>query len=159
MVDCRRPVAEAHVADQFEEAIGRRVTALEVQAAAEAKSVKEHFAELQEFITFTVTSQLAQLKVEFKHDLVGVEQRLGARIDGLDTQLADHDNRFHSLERRLADHDHRFDSLDRRLDGHDRRFDGLDRRLDQLERKVDAHHQATSAALAEILRRLPAPPA
>lgn len=97
--------------------------------------MKEHFAELREFITFTVTTQVTQLKAEFRGDLHGVEQRLGSRIDG--------------LERRLDGHDRRLDGIERRLDGHDQRFD-------RLERKMDAYHDAIKLSLADILDRLPA---
>lgn len=130
------------MADHFEEIIGLRVSELETQVAAEAKSVKEYFAELREFITFTVTTQVTQLKAEFRRDLDGVEQRLGGRIDG--------------LERRLDGHDRRLDGIERRLDGHDQRFDGLEQRFDGLDRKVDANHEAIKLILSDILERLPA---
>jgi hypothetical protein len=88
------------VADHFEETIGLRVTALE----AEAQSVKAHVAELKEFITFSLTGQLGQLRTELKGDirrveqrldgvdrrLDGVEQRLGGRIDGLEQKIDAH---------------------------------------------------------------------
>ena len=74
------------MADHFEEIIGLRVSELEAQVAAEAKSVKEHFAELREFITFTVTTQVTQLKVELKRDLGRVEERL----DGLERKVDAH---------------------------------------------------------------------
>jgi chromosome segregation ATPase len=116
------------VADHFEEVIGLRVAALEARVAAEAESVKQHFAELQSFITFTVTTQVTQLKVEFKSDLRRVEQRLDGRIDG----------------------------LERRFDGLEQRFDGLEQRFDRLDRKMDAHHDAMKLILGDILSRLPA---
>jgi hypothetical protein len=90
------------VADHFEEIIGLRVAALE----AEAESVKEHFAELQKFITFTVTTQVTQLKAELARDIHGVEQRLGDRIGAVERRLDGHDQRFDRLERKMdAYHD------------------------------------------------------
>lgn len=77
------------MADHFEEVIGLRVAALEARAAAEADSVKEHFAELQKFITFTATTQVTQLKAE-----------------------------IHGLQRRFDQLEQRSDRLERKLDGH-----------------------------------------
>ena len=65
-----------------------------------AESVKEHFAELQTFITFSLTRQTAELRAEFKRDIGRVEQRL----DG-------HDRRFGGLEERI-------DALERKMDAH-----------------------------------------
>ena len=64
------------MADHFEEVIGLRVAALEARVAAEAESVKEHFAELQNFITFSLTRQVGQLRTELKQDFRSVEQRI-----------------------------------------------------------------------------------
>ena len=64
------------MADQFEGVIERRVAALEGRVATEAESVKEHFVELQNFITFTVTNQITPLRVELKRDIGRVEERL-----------------------------------------------------------------------------------
>ena len=88
------------VADHFEEVIGLRVAALEARVAAEAESVKEHFAELQNFITFSLTRQITQLKEELSLDIRRVEQRL-ERLE----------QRFDRLERR-------FDGLERKFDAH-----------------------------------------
>ena len=85
------------MADHFEEIIGLRVAALEGGVAAEAESVKEHFVELQKFITFTVTTQVAQLKAGLARDIHGVEQRLGGRIDALE-------QRFDRLEHKVDAH-------------------------------------------------------
>ena len=95
------------MADHFEEVIGPRVAALEARVAAEAESVKEHFAELQNFITFSVVRQITQLKEEVGHDLRRVEQRL----DRLE-------QRFDGLEQRFDGLEHRFESLDRKFDAH-----------------------------------------
>ena len=100
MVDFRRP-PEVRVADHFEEVIGLRVAALEAGVAAEAESVKEHFAELQKFITFSLTRQTAELKVELERDIHGVEQRLGARIDTLERRFDGLEQRFDRLERKV----------------------------------------------------------
>ena len=78
------------MADHFDETIGLRVSALETQAAAvaaEAESVKQHFAELQEFITFTVTTQITKLRVAFQSDLLGLEDRLGVVGDSREPLL------------------------------------------------------------------------
>ena len=48
--------------------------------------MKEHFAELREFITFTVSTQVTQLRAELKHDLSRVEQR----IDRLERKMDAH---------------------------------------------------------------------
>ena len=64
----------------------------------------EHFAELKNFITFSVTRQITQLRTEFKRDIRSVEQRLG----GVEQRLG---GRIDSLERR-------FDGLDRKFDAH-----------------------------------------
>ena len=93
------------MADHFEEVIGLRVAALEAGVAAEAESVKEHFAELKNFITFSVTRQITQLRTEFKRDIRRVEQRLGG------------------VEQRLGALEQRFDGLERRFEGLDRKFD------------------------------------
>jgi hypothetical protein len=61
---------------QSKEVIGLRVSALEVRVAAEAASVTLHFAELKDFVSFTVTSQLTQLRTDVRRDLRRVEQRL-----------------------------------------------------------------------------------
>ena len=92
------------MADHFEEVIGLRVAALEAGVAAEADSVKEHFAELQKFITFTVTTQVTQLKVELQRDIHGVEQRLGGRIDALEGRLDGLEQRFDGLDRKVDVH-------------------------------------------------------
>ena len=88
------------MADNFEELIGLRVAALEARVAAEAESVKEYFAELQNFITFSLTRQIAELRTEVQHDLGRVEQRI-ERLE----------QRFEGLEQR-------FDRLDRKFDAH-----------------------------------------
>ena len=109
MVDSRRP-PRARVADHFEETIGLRVAALEAQqavTATEAESVKQHFAELREFITFTVTTEVTQLREEFQRDLRRVEQRLN-----------EHDQRFDRLEHRIDGLEQRMDQLDRKMDAH-----------------------------------------
>ena len=88
------------MADHFEEVIGLRVATLEARVAAEAESVKEHFAELQSFITFSLTRQTAELRTEFKRDIRRVEQRLGG------------------VDQRLGALEQRFDGLDRKFDAH-----------------------------------------
>jgi chaperonin cofactor prefoldin len=128
------------VADHFEETIGLRVTALE----AEAQSVKEHFVELKEFITFSLTTQLGRLRTELKQDISGLDQRLG----GLE-------RRFGGLDQRIGGLEQRFGGLDQRLGGLEQRFGGLEQRFDRLERKMDANHEATRLILADILDRLP----
>ena len=88
------------MADHFEEVIGLRVAALEARVAAEAESVKEHFAELQNFITFSLSRQTAELRSEFNLDIRRLEQRLGGleqRFDGLE-------QRFDGLERKFDAH-------------------------------------------------------
>src|SRR5262245_5515454 len=64
MVECPSSAPETLVADHFEEVIGLRVSELEGRVAAEAQSVKEHFAELQSFVTFSLTRQTAELRTE-----------------------------------------------------------------------------------------------
>ena len=68
-------------------------------------------------------------------------ERNSADIDAICNILVGHDHQFAQITAVLADHGRRLDGIDSRLDGHDARFD-----------KVDA-------SLAEILRRLPEPPA
>jgi len=126
------------VADQFQEVIERRVAELEARVTAEAESVKEHFAELQSFITFSLTRQTAELRAEFKRDIQRVEQRL----DG--------------VEQRLGNLEQRFDALELRFDRLEQRFDGLEHRFDALDRKVDVHFEAIRLILGDILDRLPA---
>jgi chromosome segregation ATPase len=132
------------VADHFEETIGLRVTALE----AEAQSVKAHFAELKEFITFSLTRQLGQLRTELKEDIRRVDQRL----DGLDQRLDGVDQRLDGVDQRLDGVDQRLDGIDRRLGGMEQRLGG---RIDGLEQKIDAHHEAMRLILADIRDRLP----
>jgi chromosome segregation ATPase len=150
------------VADDFQENLGPRVSALETRFAAEAEAVTQHFTELKDFISFTVTSQIADVR----QDLRRVEQRLDGRIDRLERQIGGlttrfdglegkveglterfdrlerkvegHDLRFDAIERRLDGHDLRFDAIERRLDGHDLRFDAIDRRLDGHDLRFDA---------------------
>ena len=112
------------MADNFEEVIGSRVAALEARVPAEAESVKEHFAELKNFITFSVTRQITELRTEVKQDTRRVEQRI--------------------------------DRLEERFDRLERRFDGLEQRFESLDRKFDAHHDAMTLILGDILSRLPA---
>jgi hypothetical protein len=64
------------MADDAGETIERRVAALETRVAAEAESVKEHFVELQNFISFTVTRQVDLLRTELKRDIRRVDERL-----------------------------------------------------------------------------------
>ena len=88
------------MADQFQEVIERRVAALEARVAAETESVKEHFAELRNFITFSVTRQIAELQVDVKRDIGRVDERLGRfeqRFDGLE-------QRFDGLEGKFDAH-------------------------------------------------------
>ena len=161
------------MADHFEEIIGLRVAALEARVAAEAESVKEHFAELQNFITFSLTRQTAELRTEFSRDLRrveqrldGVEQRLGKlelrfdalelRFDALERRFDGLERRFDGLERRFDGLEQRFDGLEQRLDGLEQRFDGLEQRFDGLDRKVDVHYEAVKLILSDILARLPA---
>lgn len=131
-------VAEVRVADHFEEVIGLRVSALEVRVATEAEAVKEHFAELQSFITFSLARQSTELREEIRREI----GRLDGRIDRLE-------QRFDKLELRFDVLEQRFDRLELRVDRLEQRFDGL-------ERKFDAHHEAIKLILGEILDRLPA---
>ena len=88
-------VRRRRVADHFEETIGLRVAALEAQQAAlaaEAESVKQHFAELREFITFTVTTQLAPVKVDLRRleqRFEALEQKMDAHHDAMKVILSD----------------------------------------------------------------------
>jgi hypothetical protein len=81
MVDCR----------------GQRVAAVEARVVAEAESVKEHFAELQSFITFNLTRQSAELKAEFTRD--SAELRTELKRD-----LSRVERRLESLERKVDTH-------------------------------------------------------
>ena len=83
------------MADHFEETIGLRVSTLEVQQAAlaaEAESVKQHFAELREFITFTVTTQVAPVKADLRRleqRFEALEQKMDAHHDAMKLILAE----------------------------------------------------------------------
>ena len=91
------------VADHFEEVIGLRVAALEARVAAEAESVKEHFAELQSFITFSLTRQTAELRTEFKREIGRLELRIDRveqRLDRLDEKA---DARHEAIKLVLSD--------------------------------------------------------
>ena len=60
------------------------------------------------------------------------EERLGARIDGVNERIDSLDER---LNKRINDLDKRIDNLDKRLDG---RIDGLDRRIARIEGLMEA---------------------
>jgi hypothetical protein len=145
---------EAFVADHFEEVIGLRVSALEARAAAEAETVKEHFVELRNFITFSVTNQITELRAELKRDIARVEKRL----DGLEQRFDGLGQRFDGLEQRFDGLAQRFDGLDLKVAGLavlNHKVDRFDWKVDGLDRKVDAHHEAVSLILSDILARLP----
>ena len=80
------------MADRFEEVIRLRVAALEDRVTAEADSVKEHCAELQSFITFSLTRQSAELKAELKRELTdqitGLRSELTLDISRLEQRLS-----------------------------------------------------------------------
>ena len=78
------------MADHFEEVIGLRVAALEARVAAEAESVKEHFAELQTFITFSLTRQSAELRTEFRRDLRRMDRPTRKRLEDFNRKVDGH---------------------------------------------------------------------
>jgi predicted RNase H-like nuclease (RuvC/YqgF family) len=67
--------------DHSEELEGR-VSALEARVDAEEQSVKEHFAEMQRFITFSLTRQTNELRKE-----IG---RVERTVEALDRKLDGH---------------------------------------------------------------------
>jgi chromosome segregation ATPase len=71
------------------------------------------------------------------------------------TIIEQHTGRLTAIQRTLGLHGRRFDKIDERLDGMDRRFDGVDERFDGVDRRFDE----INGTLAEVLRRLPEPPA
>jgi tetrahydromethanopterin S-methyltransferase subunit G len=78
------------------------------------------------------------------------------------TIIEQHTGRLTAIQRTLGLHGRRFDKIDERLDGMhgrlddaDGRFDGVDERLDGMDRRFDE----INGTLAEVLRRLPEPPA
>ena len=78
------------MAEQFEEVIRSRISALEARVEAESKSVKEHFAELQQFITFNLTRQSEALRAEWRVEFRRIDERLHAvdgRLDGVEERL------------------------------------------------------------------------
>ena len=138
------------VADHFEEVIGLRVAALEARVAAEAESVKEHFAELQNFITFSLTRQITQLKEELSLDIRRVEQRLERleqRFDGLEQRFESSSGG--STGSSGGSTDSSSGSTGSSTVAGSSSGSGLDR-------KFDAHHEAIKLILSDILARLPA---
>lgn len=92
------------MADHFVEVVGLRVSALEARVAAEAESVTQHFAELKDFVSFTVTSQLAHLRTDVRRDLRRVEQRLDRRIDAVERKVDALAERLDAFERKMDAH-------------------------------------------------------
>ncbi len=85
-----------------------------------------------------LTAQQVERKLEqHGNDIVSIYEML----TGITVKQGEHDELLAQILAILAEHDARFDSHDARFDAHDARFDSLD------------------AQLAEILRRLPEPPA
>jgi uncharacterized coiled-coil protein SlyX len=71
------------------------------------------------------------------------------------TVVEQHTGQLSAIQRTLVRHERRFDKIDDRLDGMDSRLDGMGSRLDGMGSRFDE----INGMLAEVLRRLPEPPA
>ena len=78
---------------------------------------------------------LANLETRLTAKIDGVNDSLGARIDGLSARVDAAEN---SVERLRYDMNRRFDRADQRFDRMDERFDQMDGRFDRLEGRVAA---------------------
>jgi hypothetical protein len=96
----------------------------------------------------TLMAQLPRGAPATREDLVGLEDRLGRRMGGVEGRMDGLDGRMDGLERRM-------DGLDGRMDGLDHRMGGLESHMGQVVETLEARIQASEyrvlAALHEGL--------
>jgi uncharacterized coiled-coil protein SlyX len=125
-------------------------------------------------LELTMGEKFDALETKMDQKIDGLETKMDQRIDGLETKM---DQRIDGLETKM---DQKIDALDMKVDALDKkmdqRIDALDMKVDALDKKVDQRIDALDkkmdqridsletkmdsmgAMLAEVLKRLPAPP-
>ncbi len=77
-----------------------------------------------------------------KTDIVDLGERLGVRMDGIDTRLDAVDVRFDAIDARFDAIDTRIDRIDTRIDRIDTRIDRLEAHMVRFDDKLDGFHEA-----------------
>ncbi|WP_051663062.1 hypothetical protein [Alicyclobacillus macrosporangiidus] len=85
------------------------------------------------------------MDAELRAFLMGMEQRLMARFDGLSQRVDKLEQRMDRLEERMDRLEQRMDGLEQRMDGLEQRMDGLEQRMDGLEQRMDRLEQRMDA--------------
>ena len=139
------------MADRFEDVIHHRISALETRVDDEARSVKEHFDELRQFITESLNAQAVrlrdELRAEWRAEFAQLRDELRTEWrTGLAELRAELRAEFRAeLRAEIGRLEHRLEVL--RLD------------FTRLEQKMDTRFDAVQLILQDIVRRLPPPAA
>ena len=80
---------------------------------------------------------LRRAQEEVRVDMRSLEERVTARVDGLDTRVGAVETELVAVGARLDRVDSRLDGVDSRLDGVDSRLDGVNARLDRVDSRLD----------------------
>ena len=117
----RRVVVPAADCGDSVPTIEERVAALEGKVQAMDNGLKQHFAEFRTFVVESLDDVEKRLTARFTEEITekvgGLETRLGARLDRVDTRLDNVDARFNGIDTRLDGIDTKLDILVRAIGG------------------------------------------
>jgi len=94
------------------------------------RSISDHFVEMRDFVTFSITNAVTKLGTELRAEMKTGFHAVDKRFEAVDRRFETVDKRFDAIDRR-------FDAVDKRFEVIDRRFEAMDRRFDRIESKLD----------------------